>query len=129
MEIEPLAPMDETSAIAGRAVVSGSAAIARLVAAASGLAVTATGTHEDGIGHVDFVLVDLTPDLLEKGVDRKDVDYAKPPTQVAEAWDSSIALTAERPYRLSSTSTTAPASTSSPATAATSPANRKERDR
>jgi hypothetical protein len=33
-------------------------------------------------------------------VDRKDVEYARPPEQIAEAWESSVALTAELPYRL-----------------------------
>jgi hypothetical protein len=101
MEIErEEAPMDEPSAVAGRALTAGSAAIARLVAARSGLAVTATGTYDDGIGHVDFVLIDLSGDVLDDVVDRKDVDYAKPPKRIAEAWDSSVALQAQAPYRL-----------------------------
>jgi hypothetical protein len=94
------APMDDSSAVAGPAVASGSAAIGRLVAARSGLAVAATGSYTEGIGRVDFVLVDLTGDPLENVVDRKDVDYAKPPKQVAEAWDSSVALAADVPYRV-----------------------------
>jgi hypothetical protein len=94
------APMDDSSAVAGSSVASGSAAIERLVAAPSGLAVAATGSHLERIGRVDFVLVDLTADVLDSVVDRKDVDYAEPPTQVAEAWDSSLALTADRLYRL-----------------------------
>jgi hypothetical protein len=101
MHIEPQeAPMDDSSAVAGHAVASGSAAIASLVPAQSGLAAAATGSYEDGIGRVDFVLVDLTGDQLENVVDRKDVDYAKPPKQVAEAWDSSVELTRELPYRV-----------------------------
>ncbi len=92
--------MDDSSAVAGHAVASGSAAIASLVAARSGLAVAATGSYAEGVGRVDFVLVDLTGDPLENVVDRKDVDYAKPPNQVAEAWDSSVALTVALPYRV-----------------------------
>ncbi len=92
--------MDDSSAVAGHAVASGSAAIASLVPARSGLAVAATGHYQEGIGRVDFVLVDLTGDPLENVVDRKDVDYARPPKQVAEAWDSSVALNAELPYRV-----------------------------
>jgi hypothetical protein len=101
MHSEPQeALMDDSSSRAGQAVAPGSAAIASLVAAPSGLAVAATGSYAEGIGRVDFVLVDLTGDPLESVVDRKDVDYAKPPKHVAEAWDSSVALAAELPYRV-----------------------------
>jgi hypothetical protein len=79
---------------------AGAAAIGSLVPAGSGLQVAATGSYGDGIGRVDFVLVDLNGDVLENVVDRKDVEYAKPPKQVAEAWDSGVALTAELPYRV-----------------------------
>jgi hypothetical protein len=81
-------------------VAAGAAAIASLVPARSGLQVAATGSYEEGIGRVDFVLVDLTSDPVENVVDRKDVDYAKRPRQVAEAWQSSVALTPARPYRV-----------------------------
>jgi hypothetical protein len=94
------APIDNPTALAARAVASGSAAIASLEPGTSGLAVAATGSFEAGIGRVDFVLVDLTGDPLTDVVDRKDVDYAKPPKQVAEAWRSSVALTAELSYRV-----------------------------
>jgi hypothetical protein len=56
--------------------------------------------EEETCGRVDFVLVDLTSDPVENVVDREDVDYAKRPRQVAEAWQSSVALTPERPYRV-----------------------------
>jgi hypothetical protein len=81
-------------------VVPGSAAIARLVPAPSGLAVAATGSYEAGVGRVDFVLVDLAGDLLTNIVDRKDIDYAKAPDRVAEAWESGVALIPELPYRV-----------------------------
>jgi hypothetical protein len=77
----------------------GSVAITRLVPAPSGLATAATGCYEAGVGRVDFVLVDLAGDPTDV-VDRKDVEYAKPPTRVGEAWESSVALTPERAYRL-----------------------------
>jgi hypothetical protein len=92
--------MDNSSAVTGHPGASGSAAISRLVARRSGLAVAATGSYADGIGRIDFVLVDLTCSPLENVVDRKNVDYAKPPEQVAEAWDSSVPLTAHLPYRV-----------------------------
>lgn len=92
--------MDNPAALGGRAVASGSAAIASLVPARSGLAVEATGSYEPGVGRVDFVLVDLTSDPRANVVDRKDVDYAKAPKQVVEAWKSGVELTAERPYRV-----------------------------
>jgi hypothetical protein len=76
------------------------ATITSLTATSAGLAVTATASYEPGIGRVAFVLVDLTGDPPANAVDRKDVDYAKPPRQVAEARDSSVALTAELPYRV-----------------------------
>jgi hypothetical protein len=76
------------------------AEISELVATTSGISVTATGRHEAGIGRVDFLLVDLTKDAFANVVDRKDVDYAVPPSGVGEAWSSSIALTADTAYRL-----------------------------
>jgi hypothetical protein len=94
------APIDNQTALAARAVASGSAAITSLKSESSGLTVAATGSFEAGIGRVDFVLVDLTGDPLTNVVDRKDVDYTKPPKQVAEAWQSSVALTAELSYRV-----------------------------
>lgn len=92
--------MDDPTALARRAVASGSAAITSLAPAQSGLAVAATGSYAEGIGRVDFVLADLTGDPPENVVDRKDVDYARPPEQVTEAWDSSVPLTPELPYRV-----------------------------
>jgi hypothetical protein len=101
MDNEPEeAPVDNPTALAGRAVASGSAAITSLVPRRSGLAIAATGSYEAGVGRVDFVLVDLTSDPLTNVVDRKDIDYAKPPKHVAEAWESRIELTAGLPYRV-----------------------------
>lgn len=101
MDTEPRdAPTDDPTTLARRVVASGSAAITSLAPAQAGLAVAATGSYAEGIGRVDFVLVDLTGDPLENVVDRKDVDYARRPEQVTEAWDSSVQLTAELPYRV-----------------------------
>jgi hypothetical protein len=77
-----------------------SAAITSLLATRAGVSATGTGVYEAGIGRVDFVLVDLTSDPAANVVDRKDVDYAKPPTEVAEAWTSRVPLEAELPYRV-----------------------------
>jgi hypothetical protein len=84
----------------GASVAPGTATITSLTATSARLAVTATASYEPGIGRVAFVLVDLTGDPPANAVDRKDVEYAKPPRQVAEAWDSSLELAPERPYRV-----------------------------
>ena len=76
------------------------AAITSLAPTVAGLSVTATGEHEAGIGRVDFVLVDLTGDPFSDVVDRKDVDYARPPRHVTDAWASSVVLTPGVAYRL-----------------------------
>lgn len=78
----------------------GLAEIARLVPKQSGVLVTATGWHANGIARIGFVLIDLAGDSRSNVVDRKDVDYAKPPTEVAEEWVSRETLAAERSYRL-----------------------------
>jgi hypothetical protein len=94
------APMDNAATHGGRAVGPGSAAITSLVPTRAGISVAAAGSYEAGIGRVDFLLIDLTSDPVANVVDRKDVDYAKPPKQVAETWTSGVALTADLPYRL-----------------------------
>ncbi len=76
------------------------AEIEELVATTAGLSVTARGTHGAGIGRVDFLLVDLTKAAFTNVVDRKDVDFSVPPSEVTEAWRPSVRLAAERPYRL-----------------------------
>jgi hypothetical protein len=76
------------------------AAITNLAPTTIGLSVAATGEHEAGIGRVDFVLVDLTSDPFSDVVDRKDVDYARSPRHVTDAWASSVALTPGVPYRV-----------------------------
>jgi hypothetical protein len=81
-------------------VAPGSAAIRSLVASRAGVAITATGGHEAGVGRVDFLLVDLAEDPLTNVVDRKTVEYAKAPHQVAEAWESRVPLEVGRPHRV-----------------------------
>lgn len=76
------------------------AEISELVATTFGISVAATGRHEPGIGRVDFLLIDLTKDAFANVIDRKDVDYSVPPTNVGEAWSSSVPLAADTPYRL-----------------------------
>jgi len=76
------------------------AAITNLAPTIAGLAVTATAGYDAGIGRVDFVLVDLTSDPLSDVVDRKDVDFAKSPSRVTDAWSSSVSLTPGIAYRV-----------------------------
>src|SRR5438876_206543 len=80
--------------------VAGAATITRLAPTIAGLSVAATGEHDAGIGRVDFVLVDLTSDSFSDVVDRKDVDFARSPTHVTDAWSSSVPLTPGIAYRL-----------------------------
>lgn len=77
-----------------------SAEIAGLAPTARGVSVAAIGSHDGGIGRVDFVIVDLTRDALANVLDRKDVDYAKAPTQVNEAWSPEVRLAPEPTYRV-----------------------------
>jgi hypothetical protein len=55
--------------------------------------------HGAGIGRVGFVLIDLSRDPAANIVERKDVDYAEPPTQVDEAWTSQLPLVRGAAYR------------------------------
>ena len=77
-----------------------SAEIAALAPTPCGLSATATGSYRAGIGRVDFVIVDLAGDAFDNVVDRKNVDYANPPTRINEAWSPQIRLGSERVYRL-----------------------------
>jgi hypothetical protein len=76
------------------------AAIASIASRPIGLVVRAIGSFKGGVGRVDFVLVDLSGEPLTNVLDRKDVEYAKPPKRVAEAWESSVALAPALPYRV-----------------------------
>ena len=76
------------------------AAITDLAPTGAGLSVTATANYEAGIGRADFVLVDLTSEPFSDAVDRKDVDFARSPTRVTEAWQSAVSLAPGIAYRL-----------------------------
>jgi hypothetical protein len=76
------------------------AAITQLAATDAGVSVDASASYDAGIGRVDFVLIDLTSDWLANVIDRKDVNLAKPPKQVAESWTSSLPLVPELEYRV-----------------------------
>jgi hypothetical protein len=76
------------------------AGIDELLATSAGIAVVASARHDDGIGHVDFLLVDLTKDVVASVVDRKDIGFAVPPPAVREAWRSAVALELGSSYRL-----------------------------
>jgi len=76
------------------------ATITNLGPAGGALAVAATAAYDDGIGRVDFVLVDLTQDPFEGPVDRKDVDFARTPRRVDDAWVGGAVLAAGVPYRV-----------------------------
>jgi hypothetical protein len=90
------APMDETTVLAAPA----TAAITNLAPASSGFSMQAAATYDDGIGRIDFVLIDLTRDPLVNVAERKDVEYSKSRQSVAESWASSVALQPETQYRV-----------------------------
>jgi hypothetical protein len=101
MHTEPKeAPMDDLAAVVGQLSACGSAAITNLLPSRLGISVMATGDHEAGIGRVDFVLADLTIDPPANVIDRKDIDYSRPPKLVSEAWVSAVGLTAAHQYRV-----------------------------
>jgi hypothetical protein len=75
------------------------ASIVELRLARDTISAAARGSHAAGIGRVDFVLVDLSRDPAANVVDRKDVDYAEPRTQVDEAWTSDAPLIRGAAYR------------------------------
>lgn len=75
------------------------ATIVELRLAQDTLSAAARGSHAGGIGRVDFVLVDLSRDPAANVVDRKDVDYPTPRTQVEEAWTSEASLVRGNAYR------------------------------
>lgn len=75
------------------------ATIVELTLALDSVSAAARGSHPGGIGRVDFVLVDLSRDPAANVVDRKDVDYPEPRTQVDEAWTSQAPLLPGALYR------------------------------
>lgn len=64
-----------------------------------GIAAAAQAGHEQGIGRIGFLLVDLGGEPTPVVVDRKDVDYAQPRTRVDEAWTSTALLVRGNAYR------------------------------
>ena len=80
--------------------VAAGAAITSLTATIAGLTVAATADYHAGIGRIDFVLVDLTSDPFAEAVDRKNVDFARSPTEVTDVWISHAPLTPGVAYRI-----------------------------
>ena len=81
--------------------VATSAAIVSLTPSCSGISITGTGSYQQGIGKVAFVLMDVS-ESYPVIVDRKEFSYnSKPlPKQVTESWSSTLALTPGTPYRV-----------------------------
>ena len=81
-----------------------SATINSLTPSCSGISITGTGSYQQGIGKVAFVLADVSEPypVGPKIVDRKEFSYnSKPlPKQVTESWSSTFALTPSTPYRV-----------------------------
>ena len=75
------------------------ATITEITLGREGLAAAAQAGHEQGIGRVGFLLVDLGGEPTPAIVDRKDVDYAQPRTRVDEAWTSEVPLVPGTAYR------------------------------
>lgn len=75
------------------------ATILELTLALDTVSAAARGSHSGGIGRIGFVLVDLSRDPAANVVDRKDVDYPEPRTQVDEAWTSQAPLIHGTVYR------------------------------
>ena len=88
--------MDETTVLAA----PGTAAITNLAPASCGFSMRASGHYDDGVGRIDFVLIDLTSDPLVNVVERKDVEYSKSRQTVAETWASSVVLKPKTQYRV-----------------------------
>lgn len=79
-----------------------SAAIVSLSSACSGISITGTGSYQQGIGKVAFVLADVNDVNKVVVVDRKEFSYNSKllPKQVTESWSSTFALTPGTPYRV-----------------------------
>ena len=76
-----------------------SATILELALAQDAVSAAARGSHGPGIGRVGFVLVDLSGDPAANVVERQDVDYPEPRTQVDVAWTSQAPLVRGAAYR------------------------------
>ena len=81
-----------------------SATIVSFTPSCSGISITGTGSYQQGISKVAFVLADLSKSIYDPSieVDRKEFSYnSKPsPKQVTESWSSTFALTPGTPYRV-----------------------------
>lgn len=82
-----------------------SATIVSLTPSCSGISIIGTGSYQQGISKVAFVLADLSKSIFYPSnpvVDRKEFSYnSKPlPKQVTESWSSTVALTPGTPYRV-----------------------------
>ena len=77
------------------------ASIVGLTHRSSQICVHASASYDDGIGRVDFVLIDLAGNALTNVVERKDVEFGTSlPKQVDEFWGSSAALSPDAQYRV-----------------------------
>jgi len=78
-----------------------SARISPLSLACTGISVTGTGYHQQGIRSSDFTLIDTTKDPFTNLVDSKYFSYTNPlPKQVTESWTSGVPLTPGTAYRV-----------------------------
>ena len=82
-----------------------SAAIVSFTPSCSGISITGTGSYQQGISKVAFVLADLSVSIFYPSnpvVDRKEFSYNSKPLakQVTESWSSTFALTPGTPYRV-----------------------------
>jgi hypothetical protein len=75
------------------------ATITEITLGREGIAAAARAGHEQGIGRVGFLLLDLGGEPTPVVIDRKDVDYAQPRTSVDEAWTSDVPLVPGTAYR------------------------------
>ena len=79
-----------------------SAAIVSLTTSCSSISITGTGSYQQGIGKVAFVLADVSNPYNAVILYTKEFSYnSKPlPKQVTESWSSTLALTPGTPYRV-----------------------------
>ena len=79
-----------------------SAAINSLTTSCSSISITGTGSYQQGIGKVAFVLADVSNPYNAVILYTKEFSYnSKPlPKQVTESWSSTLALTPGTPYRV-----------------------------
>ena len=79
-----------------------SAAISSFTTSCSSISITGTGSYQQGIGKVAFVLADVSNPYNAVILYTKEFSYnSKPlPKQVTESWSSTLALTSGTPYRV-----------------------------